>query len=269
MEMEAPTKELTSHGCEILAIVRSDSGAETVRKAGGAPFRESLTDLESLNKGAASTDGTIQLAFIYDFIDGSSGIDDYAKACDTDHAAISAMRQVLNGINKALSLSDARWNPMRVNLMIEDTEDDLNSPLWGRERDAAMVTVLSRDDDVRGIVVRLAPVVHEAGYGGFLEFSSAPRRRGSWGVLLRLGSENCRAGAIYHGVKEKGVRMKDLATAVGKKLAVSVKSKTPEEACKIMGSAAGVIARDNRDSSEKTQQELRLSSCSSWSTCGR
>ncbi|KAK4613773.1 hypothetical protein CLAFUW4_08922 [Fulvia fulva] len=269
---QAVTKELVAHGHQVLGLVRSDAGAEIVRKAGGEPFQGSLTDLESLKKGAAATEGTIHLAFIHDF---AGGIDSYVKACDTDRAAITAMGEVLAGTGKALIIAGGTLGLQEGVLGTEDLEDEKGAAFGGRSRNAEMVKDLSREKNIRGIVVRLAPVVHEAGHGGFLELLKDSAHKNGWSgyidegqtvwpamhrqdgaALFRLILDKGRAGATYHGVGEGSVQMKDLATAVGKKLGISVMSKTVEEAGKTMGFAAHVITKDNPCSSKKTQKEL-------------
>ena len=64
------------------------------------------------------------------------------------------------------------------------------------------------------------------------------------------------AGATYNASAEQGIATKEIAEAIGKKLALPVGSKTVEEAVNDIGFLAGILSADNPTSSEKTQKEL-------------
>ena len=75
-------------------------------------------------------------------------------------------------------------------------------------------------------------------------------------VLLRLALEKGTPGAIYHGVAEQGIAMKDIMTVVGKRLSLPVQGQSLEDAMSSGNFLANVAALDNPTSSEKTQKEL-------------
>src|SRR5579875_1591117 len=74
--------------------------------------------------------------------------------------------------------------------------------------------------------------------------------------LYRLALEKNDAGAKYHAVAEEGVRMLDIAEAIGRGLKVPVKSIAAEEAPAHFGWLAMFASYDLMASSEKTRETL-------------
>lgn len=142
-------KELLQHGHQVIGLVRSDASAEIVAKAGAEPLRGDLEDLESLKKGASAADGVIHLAFIHDF-------NNFAHATAVDRAAIEAMGEVLAGTGKPLVIAAGTLDATKGSLATEDTEPDRNTPL-DRWKSSDLVQSLTKEKNIRGIVVRLPP----------------------------------------------------------------------------------------------------------------
>ena len=186
------------------------------------------------------------------------------------------MGEVLAGTNKPLIIASGTLSLTKGTLATEDTEPLRGTPLEARALSADLVYALSKEKQIRGIVMRLPPTVHDAGDKGFIPMMmSSFREKGTvtyvgsgatrWpavhrndaAVVLRLALEKGKAGATYHAVAEQGVPMKNILTVVGKGLGLPVASQSAEEA---MASGGGFLAHasalDNPTSSEKTQKEL-------------
>ena len=264
----ATVQELIKNGHHVVGLARSDASIEAVTKAGAQPHKGDLKDLESLKSGAKAADGVIHLAFIHDF-------QDFTGACATDRAAIEAMGEVLAGTGKPLIIASGTLSLPRGTLTTEDTEPVRDAPMTDRAKSADLVYALSKERQVRGMVVRFSPTVHGAGDKGLIPMLiDMYRQKGSvfyigdgsarWSavhqgdaaVLLRLALENGTAGATYHAVAEQGVAMKDIMTLVGKHLQLPVQSQSLEEAMGGGAFLAHAISLDNPTSSEKTQKEL-------------
>ena len=261
-------QELIKNGHQVLGLARSPASIEALTKAGAQPHKGDLKDLESLQSGAQASDAVIHLAFIHDF-------SDFEGVCATDRAAIEAMGNVLAGTNKPLIIASGTLSLPKGSLVTEDTEPSRGSPMEVRAMSADLVYALSKEKQVRGMVMRFAPTVHGAGDKGLIPMMmNSFREKGTvtyvgdgsarWSavhrddaaVLLRLALEKGTAGATYHAVAEQGVPMKDILTVVGKGLGLPVASQSAEEAKASGEFLSYVSALDNPTSSEKTQKEL-------------
>ena len=265
----ATVAELVKHGHKVLGLVRTDAQAEALTKAGGEPHRGSIEDLESLKSGAKASDGVVHLAFIHDF-------QNFPHGCAVDRAAIQAMGEVMAGTGKPLIISSGTLGFPSGELATEDTEKERNHPPFSdRELSIDLIVAMSKEKDVRGMVMRFAPTVHGAGDKGFIPTivkSCLPKNvlvypgdgsarwptvhRADAAVVLRLALEKGTAGAIYHACAEEGVAVKDFMTVSAKRLGLPVEGKPREEAMGTLGFFANVMSMDNPTSSEKTRKEL-------------
>jgi len=266
----AVTKELIQHGHKVLGLARSVEPAEKITKVGGEVLRGDLEDLESLKKGAQETDGTLHLAFIHDFTN-------MKHATAVDRAAISALAEVVAGTGKPLIITSGSLIVANLGgaVATEETDIDRSVPWIDRWKSEDLILSLSKEKDVKGMVVRLTPTVHGDGDKGFVPgLIGSARKNGAaiyvgdgsarWpavhrydaAVLYRLALEKGKAGAIYHAAAEQGIAQKDIEGLIGKVLNLPVESKSLEEALPKLGFFAHVTSMDKPLSSEKTQTEL-------------
>lgn len=230
----ASVKELISAGHHVLGLSRSDESAAKLAKQGAEVVRGSLDDLASLHAAAALAEGVVHLGYNHDF-------SQMAAAAQTDRAAIDAFADVLQGTGGPLLIAAGTLGlaPGRVG-----TEADMPSA-GGHPRAAnAAYTVGLAERGIRSMVMRFAPTVHGAGGDhGFVAVLARIAResgvsgyigdgRNRWpavnrldaGKLVQLAIDSATPGSVLHAVAEQGVAAHDIATALGKFLAVPVES---------------------------------------------
>jgi nucleoside-diphosphate-sugar epimerase len=258
----AVVQELRQAGHQVLGLARSDASAQALTAAGAEVLRGDLTDLDSLKRGAAATDGVIHLAYNHDF-------SQYEAAAGTDSSAITMMGSVLAGSDRPLVVTSG-FGGFALGRPI--TEDDASAGIGRLSEQAALALV---PQGVRASVVRLAASVHDAGDHGFVPYLiglahqkgeaayigeglnrwPAVHRRDA-ARLFRLAVEQGEAGARYHGVGDEGIAFRDLATVIGRHLGVPVVSKSAEEAAAHFGWIARFAGLDMAASGALTQQRL-------------
>jgi len=254
-------RELVERTHTVVGLARSDTAASAVEEAGGSVVRGDLDDLDALRAGAASCDGVIHLAFSNDF-------SNYAGAVAQDLAAVEALGGALAGTdNPFVVTSGTLAVAFAPGIGTEDVELDSSLPRIAAEN-AAIAFAAS---GVRSSVVRLAPCVHDESRAGLasLLFETA-RATGVSGYvadgsnrwpgvhrldaahLYCLALESAPAGTRFHACDEEGVVLVEIATVIGRRLDVPVRSMEAEH----FGNIAMAVGLDNPTSSERTRRTL-------------
>jgi nucleoside-diphosphate-sugar epimerase len=261
----AVIKELIRAGHEVLGLARSEKNVETLIKLGAKIHHGSLQDLESLKRGASESDGVVHCAFSHDF-------ENFAKNSEDEKAAIEAIGSALVGTQKPLVVTSgvALVSPGKI-----VNEDSVRTSDSAFPRDPETIAFKFVEKGVRAMAIRLSPVTHDEGHGGFadilLKFAQEKGESAYIGqglnrwpavnrldaaVLYRLALEKGVVGRLYHAVAEEGLSFKEIAEAIGKKLNVPNVSKTTSQAADHFGWFAAFSMIDAPASSHKTQELL-------------
>jgi nucleoside-diphosphate-sugar epimerase len=260
----AVVTELIGAGHRVTGFARSDEGAAALTKAGAQVLRGSLTDLNSLRRGAAEADGVAHLAFNHDF-------SKFAENGADEQRAIEAIGGALEGSDRPLLVTSGV-----AFLAAGRTATEADVPAnagFPRNPEAATAALVERG--VRATTIRLAPSVHGHGDHGFvprvIEFA---REKGvsayigeglnRWpGVhrrdaarVYRLALERGAAGGPFHAIDEEGVPFKAIAEVIGRRLNIPVVSRSPEEAAEHFGWFTMFAGIDAPTSSERTRSTL-------------
>ncbi|KAI0877785.1 putative oxidoreductase [Hypoxylon argillaceum] len=263
------TKELLSHGHQVLALARSDASVALLQNLGAEIQRGTLNDLDILRKAASECDGVAHLGFIHDF-------NDYAGCCAVDRAAIEAIGSSLAaaGDHRAFVITSGTSLLKKGQLATEDQTYDENDPFGAFRGPSEPVALAFAERGVRVSVMRLPSVYGEGSLGWVAPMIASAQEKqvvtyigegeNRWCAThtfdiaraYRLALEKGPAGSVFHAVAEEGVRAKDVALALGRKLNLPVVSKTREEAEEVYGLLANAIGIDNPSSSAKTRSQL-------------
>ena len=260
----AITRELIEAEHQVLGLARSDSAAQSLAAAGAKVHRGSLEDRESLESGAAASDGVIHCAFIHNF-------NNYGPSAEADTRAIETLGEVLRGSGRPLIVTSGTLLAERQGPLA--TEDDAPTPNFARKSEQTALAMASLG--VRASVVRLPPSVHGGGDHGFLpRLISVAREKGAsayvgdglnrWPAVHRLDAarlyrlvlEKGSAGATYHGVADEGVPCREIAAIIGRHLNVPVVARAKDEASDHFGWIAHFFGLDAPASSAQTRERL-------------
>jgi len=281
----AVVAELIGAGHEVVGLTRSATGVRSLQDAGAKAHRGDLTDLKSLHRGAAASDGVIHTAFIHGvqqtslssrmgvILGGSpSGI--VARfisfATKTDRRAVETLGAALAGGSRPLVNAFPTMAMMSGRLATEDDAPDSGAP-GGARAPSETATLALASRGVRASVVRLPPSVHNAVRQGLVRYMIETARASHlsgypgdglnrWpavhvldaALLFRLALEKGVAGARYHAVGEEGVPLKHIAETIGRRLDVPVVEKPASH----FGFIAPFVPVDNPASSALTRERL-------------
>jgi nucleoside-diphosphate-sugar epimerase len=266
----AVVKELLSAGHKVLGLSRSAKGVEQLKTQGAEALHGTIEDLEILKKGATECDAVIHLAFVHDFAD-------FAGACATDRAAITALGSALAaaGGDRALVITSGTMLLTGGKLGGEDDDPDTTNSMAAARGASEPLSLDFAKQGVRVSVVRLPPTTHGFGSSGFMShLITIAQQKGvsvyvgdgqnHWSAghrddaakLYRLAMEKAESGSIFHAVGEESVQLKDIATEVGKQLNIPVVSIPQDKAGDHFGWFQMCITADNLASSAKTRERL-------------
>jgi nucleoside-diphosphate-sugar epimerase len=263
----AVVKDLISAGHQVLGLCRSEEKAAALAAAGAEVHRGSVEDPDSLNDGAARSDGVIHLAFNHDF-------SKFAANCDDDRRVIQALGSALLGSDRPLIVTSGTGmaNTVPGQPATEDGAVITSAMIPRAASEEATAAVAA--DGVNVSVVRL-PQVHDTIKQGLITPAIEMYRkkgvcaylgegRNRWPAayvldvarLYRLAIEKAEPNAKYHAVAEEGVSMRDIAEAIGRRLKLPVKSIAAEEAQAFFGWLAMFAGHDMPASSTQTRKKL-------------
>lgn len=263
----AIVQELLKAGHQVLGLARSDASAKALAAAGAEVHRGDLRDLDSLRRGAASSEGVIHNGFIHDF-------SRFKEVCEVDRRAVEALGGELAGSNRPFVVTSGTALIAPGRLATENDVSGVDSSVLPRVATEEAATSLAARG-VRVSLVRLSPSVHGDGDHGFVPMLIAMAREkgvsayvgdGSnrWNAvhrldaaqLFRLALEKAPAGARLHAVAEQGVVFREIAEVIGKRLNLPVVSKSKEEAASHFGWFTHFASLDCPASSQLTQERF-------------
>ena len=260
------SKELIEAGHQVLGLARSDAAAKSLAAAGIEVHRGDIEDLASLRGGASKSDAVVHLAFNHDF-------SKYVDNCEADRRAIEAMGSALEGSQRRLIVTSGTVAVPQGRLGTEEDPPSAGSNAVPRvASEEAGAAVAARGVNVS--VVRL-PQVHDRHKQGLITvFVDVAREKGVSAYvgdganrfpavhlldaahLYALVLEKGVAGARYHAVAEEGVRTRDIAEVIGRRLKMRTVSISPEKAFEHFGWLGAFAGMDCAVSSTLTQQRL-------------
>jgi nucleoside-diphosphate-sugar epimerase len=262
----AIVKELITAGHQVLGLARSDSAAESIRKAGAQVHRGDVNDLLALQKGAAQSDAVIHTAFNHDF-------SQFKANCEADRKVIEALGIELAGSNRPLIITSG-IGLLNTGRIITEEDVPASSDLVPRAASEEAANAAAAKG-TKVYIVRLPPTVHGKGDHGFVpmtidrakengESAYIGEGKNRWpavhrldaAVLYRLIAEQQTSQKIYNAVAEEGIPFRNIAEAIGKGLNLPTVSRSGKDAEAHFTWFTHFAALDCPASSEKTRKTL-------------
>lgn len=274
-------RELVNRGHHVLALTRSNAGAEKIL-SNYSSLNESITIVRGSTENhnliaetAAKSDGVIHLAYNHDF----AGTD-RATAAKQDDAVLDAL------------FAGLRQNNMEKTLVVAAGCANLR-PASSLKAGHATLEPLKEDDDfeksgariqsnekvvhaqgIRGIVMRLPPTVHGKGDPNFITALQAAIVKNKRAIYLAEGTNRWPATHVndtaialvlalekgqrgyLHPIAEEGVAFKDIVKAIGNRIGVEAQSVEADEFQKQYTWLDPFLKEDRPTSGKKTQEML-------------
>ena len=256
---------LQKRGHPVLGLARSLESAEKLQKRGIEPYEGDLRDKDSLVAAARKTDAMVHVASPSD-----------STSAELDNGVIDMVCSVLAGTEKPFIYTSGIW-------VIGETQGaDEDSPLhpiplvkWRAVCEQRVLGAAKGDSNILACVLRPG-IVYGRGGGIPASFFKSAKESGAvvfvgggenhWPVvqvddladLYVRTLENKTGGAVFHGIAEQGVKVRDIALAASDGAGIPGKiSPWPvEQARKTLGLFADALALDQKISSVKTRRQL-------------
>ncbi|MFH8136083.1 SDR family oxidoreductase [Pantoea osteomyelitidis] len=260
----AIVEQLLAQGNQVLGLARSEASARQLRACGVQVQMGSLEDAESLQAGIRATDGVIHTAFIHDF-------SRFEASVEIDRRAIQIMGNRVAGSQRPFIVTSGTAMLPAGKLVTEQDKPTTTHPR--HYSDLAALALAERGVCIS--LVRLPPSVHGAGDHGFIPMLIERARNNGVSVYIEDGAnrwpavqradaaalfcaaaEKALSGASLHAVGEQGIPFRAIASLIGERLGVPVKSVSQAEAAGYLGWMAYFAALDNPASSQWTQEKL-------------
>ncbi|GAA4154011.1 SDR family oxidoreductase [Leifsonia shinshuensis] len=255
--------ELVAHGHSVLALARSDASAAAVEAGGAEALRGDLVDTGLLRSATAESEAVIHLAYRHDL--GQAG------GAEADARAIEAFTETAAGSGTRILVTGATISvPGRA----ATEEDELvpAGPVAARTANLRNALAAARSGAPVSLVM-IPRTVHGTGerHGFIPQLIARARATGvsayvgdgsnRWpavhiadaATLYRLAVESAPAGSVLNAVGEEGVRVRDIAETIGRRLGIPAE---PRPAAELGMPLGAVLAGDMPASSALTRRLL-------------
>ncbi|ATL46735.1 3-beta hydroxysteroid dehydrogenase [Chitinophaga caeni] len=265
----AVVQELLQAGHQVLGLVRSETAAAALVKAGAEAYPGNLEDLNSLKNGAAQCDAVIHTAFNHDF-------SKYKENCENDRKVIMAIGEALIGTDRPLVITSGMGLLDYGKIATEDVKAP-SSAIIPRAASEEAATALA-EKGLKSYVVRLPPTVHGPGDHGFIAMVVKQARENGksayigdgqnlWPAVHRLDAaqvyrlvvEQQPVQGTFHAVAEQGIPFKDIANTIGRGMDLETLSLAGEAVEQHFGWFARFAGINCLASSELTKKTLTWS----------
>lgn len=259
----AVVPELLAQGHSVLALARSDASAAAVEAGGAEALRGDLVDTGLLRSATAESDAVIHLAYRHD-LGQAGGAEADARAIEAfiETAAGTGTRILVTGATisvpgRAATEEDELVPVGPVAARIANLRNALAAARAGAPVSLVMIPrTVHGDGERHGFIPQLIARARETGVSGYVGDGS-----NRWpavhiadaATLYRLAVESAPTGSVLNAVGEEGVRVRDIAEAIGRRLGIPVEARPAAEFGMRLGA---VLAGDMPASSALTRRLL-------------
>ncbi|MFJ9909842.1 SDR family oxidoreductase [Streptomyces sp. NPDC101152] len=263
----ATVSELISAGHQVTGLSRSDTGAETLTRAGATVARGDVTDLQRLRKAASGAEAIIHTAFNHD------ASADIRQQSENDRRVIATLGAALPKNAPLIITSGTGLVQSATGGPVTETDPHAPSSVFPRAASEEAAEALIEQG--RSVIVIRLPQVHDTHrQGRILRHIQLAKHHGSVAYigdgtnrlpaahvtdvarLYRLALENGQWGTRYHAVTQQGVTLRAIAEVLGTQMGLPIQSLTPRQAPAYFGPLLQLAQLDLPASGTQTQQRL-------------